>query len=303
MPTLRSGKSAENLHEKMPATTSPVAPPRNKHASNGTPTNRNNEEIVQLRECLSELQLSIDSLRVDFQSKLDGLTYKCDTKASVDFLKTQLDLETGIIIARIESVEQRITQIEAQLAAKAEFDTETTVIARGLPTQATCGPELLTEAKKLVQDVLGLDNVNIARAKRLPSRNGQLGLVKVQLQSLEEKKAVLRAKHKVKEKEGYRNVYIRGSKTHVERLVELNFRTLLDDIPNGHNKYTMTANGRLVKRNTDDDQPYVQAESRRGRGGGRGRGQIRGRVWVRGQGRDNQPQNEDTQQQDDEFIP
>ena len=55
-------------------------------------------------------------------------------------------------------------------------------------------------------------------------------------------------------------------------LKELNFNTLLDDIPDGHNKYRMTANGRLVRRDEDINQSDEPVRAMRGWGGGRGRG-------------------------------
>ena len=281
MPKLRSGKSLEEVSDKMPGV-SPVAPPRPKHVSSSSTAETDTAEVKQLRECVLQLQHSVDSLKADFQSKLECLSAECKEKANVNYLKTQLDLETGILISRIETVEQRLGQIEAKFAAAAEYNTETTVIARGLPTQATGGTELLTEAKKLVQQVLGLQDVQVARAKRLPSRNGYPGLVKVQLNSLDDKKSVLRAKHKVKEKDGYHNVYIRSSKTHVERLLELNFNALLNDIPNGHTKYRMTANGRLVRRDEEVNPSEIPIRAWRGRGGNRGSGRGRGNGQARG---------------------
>ena len=282
MPKLRSGKHIE-ANCTMPGE-SPVAPPRSKHASNGSSTYKDNTEVKQLHDCVTQLQASVQSFRTDFQLKIDSLAAECKTKADIGYLKSQLDIETGILIARIETVEQRITKVEAHLAKQEEYDTETTIIARGLPTMATEGSELLNEAKKLVQEILGLNDVTVKRAKRLPSRNGQPGLVKVQFENLDDKKSVLRAKQKTREREGYRNVYLRSSKTHVERLLELNFRALIDEIPDGQNKFKMTSNGRLVRRDENNSEESAQTE--RNREGARGRGFSHGQGRGRGRGQD-----------------
>ena len=43
------------------------------------------------------------------------------------------------------------------------------------------------------------------------------------------------------------NVCIRGAQTHTERLIDLNFKAILSEMPNG-NSYRMTGNSRLVKK-------------------------------------------------------
>ena len=49
----------------------------------------------------------------------------------------------------------------------------------------------------------------------------------------------------------YRNAYLRSSKTHTERLIDLNFRTLLCDLPNRRN-YRVSGNGRVVSKENGD---------------------------------------------------
>ena len=49
----------------------------------------------------------------------------------------------------------------------------------------------------------------------------------------------------------YRRVYLRSSKPHAERLREINFRTLLRELPNGH-RYRLAGNGRIIPRVQDD---------------------------------------------------
>ena len=63
---------------------------------------------------------------------------------------------------------------------------------------------------------------------------------------------MLRRKSKLKETSDYKRVFLRGSKTHTQRVLELNARTLLDQMPNG-NEFRITSSGRIVKKNKCDD--------------------------------------------------
>ena len=65
---------------------------------------------------------------------------------------------------------------------------------------------------------------------------------------LEAKKRVLRAKLHLGNTQQFSNVWIRSSKAHMERLIDINFRTILDMIPGG-NDMTVTNSGRITKRN------------------------------------------------------
>ena len=57
---------------------------------------------------------------------------------------------------------------------------------------------------------------------------------------------VLYKKQMLKSNEKFLKVYIRSAKTHTERMIELNFRTLLDEIPSRQQIYI--AGNRRVRR-------------------------------------------------------
>ena len=69
----------------------------------------------------------------------------------------------------------------------------------------------------------------------------------IELRKVDDKKAALRAKAELRKPRKFRNVYIRGAQTHTERLIDLNFKAILNKMPNG-NSYRITGNGRLVKK-------------------------------------------------------
>ena len=109
--------------------------------------------------------------------------------------------------------------------------------------------DILVKARELVNH-LDVD-ADVVAATRLKSRIvNKPGLVKISFSSVDEKVQVLRAKRTLGQIEGYRSVFLRSSKSHTERLIELNAKTLLGEMPNGKN-FRITANGRIVRKTVD----------------------------------------------------
>ena len=84
---------------------------------------------------------------------------------------------------------------------------------------------------------------------------------KIAFETVDQKVSVLRAKANLKTTKLYNKVSIFGSKTHTERILELNAKTILNEIPNG-NAYRVTANGRIVKK--DYPNPTQSASNQSG---------------------------------------
>lgn len=115
--------------------------------------------------------------------------------------------------------------------------------------------DTLTVARSLT-NALGDDvsrHVTVTDAQRLPWRvRGKPRLMKIAYESVDQKVRVLRANTKLKEHAEYRRVFLRSSKSHTERLLELNAKTILSELPNGH-LYRVSANGRILKK----DDPHT----------------------------------------------
>jgi hypothetical protein len=60
--------------------------------------------------------------------------------------------------------------------------------------------------------------------------------------------------------ENYKNVYIKSSKSHAERLIELNARTLLSQLPQGKN-FRVDANGRIRSRQEGPNMTQAAQET------------------------------------------
>ena len=73
------------------------------------------------------------------------------------------------------------------------------------------------------------------------------GIVKAEFSSVEQKISVLRAKSSLKRCPDYTKVFIRTSKSHAERVQELNMKKMLDIIPGGKD-FMVSSSGKLVSR-------------------------------------------------------
>ena len=64
---------------------------------------------------------------------------------------------------------------------------------------------------------------------------------------------LLKNKPNLRNVKGFDRIFLRSSQSHIERRMEINFRTILSEIP--HEKsYRITRNGRIVKHVSDDTQ-------------------------------------------------
>ena len=82
-------------------------------------------------------------------------------------------------------------------------------------------------------------------ATRTPFREGRAGIIKIELPDKSTKINLLRNKKKLNDDTRYARVFIRGSQTHTERLLQLNTMTLLKEI-GAEDRFRVTGNGRLV---------------------------------------------------------
>lgn len=207
-------------------------------------------EIKNLNDRLSKYE---DSMQAHVQTVGDAI--KAQIKSSVDDLQLYVDQEISRVTTRLDDFQTRLTALEEKETP--DFDPEVSVILSKVPF--TVGENIQEKVETIVHRELGLPQIRVVRSMRLPQRNNpqargvvQPPLVKVQLANLEEKKIVLRAKLRLNTSALYSNVWIRSSKSHAERLNDLNFRTILGMIPGGNNM-KVTANGKIVPKTVNDN--------------------------------------------------
>ena len=98
----------------------------------------------------------------------------------------------------------------------------------------------------------------IVDTMRTPERNGKKGIFKIQLRTVEEKINLLRNKSQLKHAKGFERVFVRSSKSHTERIIDINFKTLLSEMPQ-LKSFRIAGNGRLMKREWGDTQRKQEA--------------------------------------------
>ncbi|WAR23590.1 hypothetical protein MAR_037259, partial [Mya arenaria] len=127
-------------------------------------------------------------------------------------------------------------------------------MARGVNYQD--GEDVISKARDIIVS-LGTDvaeSVYVVNATRFRAHyNGKPGLIKVVLRKREVKVAILRNKMKLKDSDHYKQVYIKSCKSHAERLIELNARAILQQLPQGHD-LRVDANGRIRRGNRQEHQ-------------------------------------------------
>lgn len=62
----------------------------------------------------------------------------------------------------------------------------------------------------------------------------------------------------------YTSVFLRGSKSHTDRILDINAQTLLNELPNG-NQFRITSNGRIVKKSQETSQQRAPRNKNRTR--------------------------------------
>lgn len=206
-------------------------------------------------------QLS-DNFHAHLDTKLDqfGQSLKKEIKDSVEDLQQYVDSEVGRITSQINDVVARVTTLEQRPPPEEkpvpDFDPEVSIIMSKVPQNQDENIQEVVE--KIIHEGLEMPEVRVVRAMRMRPRGmnrqhgrpgpRQIPLVKVQLEDLETKKQVLRNKLKVQTNTTeFTNVWMRSSKPHIERLIDLNFKTMLDMIPGG-DTMTVTNSGRIVKK-------------------------------------------------------
>lgn len=92
----------------------------------------------------------------------------------------------------------------------------------------------MERVKSLLSEELRCDPVpEVVDVERLSPRGRGPGVIKVEFRTEQEKVAVLSHKRSLRDNENYSRVFIHAAKSHAERLINLNFRTLLTELPCG----------------------------------------------------------------------
>ena len=218
----------------------------------------------QMFEILNSVKKGQDGLRQMFDSKIDKL--RKDVLSTIDdkikAVKVDVDLQFAAIDRRIDELEHNMrsfTPLDGMRDMnnpqnnQSVSNDELTVLVSNL--REARGEDPLVVAQSLL-NALGEEvsnSITVIDAQRLHERNRcKPRLMKIAFESVEQKIKVLHAKTSLRGNGTYGRVYIRSSKSHAERLLELNTKTILSELPNGH-LYRVSANGRILKKDNASD--------------------------------------------------
>ncbi len=220
-----------------------------------------NMEIMQELRILSDkLEHVQSSIKRELNSKVDSLKstleklvnmHKEELKAEIESrakqIQDNIDLEIGHLTARMDSMEAVINGSKTKAVTR--FDPDVSIIISGL--EAEVDEDLSEKVRTLLTEGAQCQPLpELVAAERMRARGSGPGVIKVELRTTQDKVAILRQKRNLKRDDRYKRVYIRAAKSHTDRLVELNFKTLLREIPTGKSFY-ISGNGRVMRK--DDD--------------------------------------------------
>ncbi|XP_036072399.1 uncharacterized protein LOC118599991 [Oryzias melastigma] len=236
---------------------------RNKKDAEGETSLLN--ELRALNVKMDNMQIKMDSMQANIETQMDvkinslrgnleklisdgHAAFKSELEKAVSEVRNSLDLEVAIMSSRMDNIEMKMSKRE--LRGK-PYDPDVSLVIVGLPQ--TDGEDLAAKVNELLREGLRCDPVpKLVATERVKPRGLQPGLVKVELETVQDKVAVLRLKYKLKDHDNYRRVYVSSAKSHAERLMDFNLRTLIREIPTAKN-YFLAGNGRLVKRSPAED--------------------------------------------------
>lgn len=230
------------------------------------------KQIIRGQEKIRRsLESKIDKLRYELKAEFDLKIKAVEEEVTTSLSKMRADIDEfgrRLGVVEIAQVENYIEEADEKLGNKDDeigmrnrgrstpnptpepFPNDMTVVITGLHGE---GEEYIHTCVKEMFSRLDIGADSIVRTKRLVSKvEGRPGLVKCELKTKEDKIHLLRSKHELRNYPNYRRIYIRGSKSIIEKNMESNIRMLLKQIPEGH-KYRLTAGGKIVQR--DDTRP------------------------------------------------
>ncbi len=159
---------------------------------------------------------------------------------------------------RLEYIERDIREIKTKLTSVCEpFNPSTSVILFGVTYKTD--EDIEHKVEDIMVGALCVD-VNVVAVERLASRNGKPGAVKVELGSIYEKMAVLRAKQKLNGHKKYDKVRVRSCESHSDRVNRINTGELLK-LMGRDEEFVIVGNGLLKSKAALKEQAKARVVS------------------------------------------
>ena len=214
-----------------------------------------NEDILKkMLSQINNLSQTVNKQHVDLTSLISSKTQS---------LKDEFTMQIGQLTNRILRVEQQVQELKEGK----HFDTERCVMIYHMAQERDeSEASLQLRVEEILSNGLELPGIEVVRVKRC---FGEPGPVKVEFHNLNNKVEVLRAKEKLKRRRECSNLYMRSAKSHEERLLEINMKTLLQHLQI-QDTFRFTGSGRMVYKDQENLTLGGPSNRSRGRGGYRG---------------------------------
>ena len=166
---------------------------------------------------------------------------------------------------RVNGQDQNITALKEEVAniksqVNKDFDPEVTLVVTNQLRYVKDNP--LAYSCRLL-DSLGRP-ATIVDVLHTQPRDNSNGVLKIELGSKEEKIDVLRHKTSLKDTHDFKSIYIRSSKTHTDRVMDYNFKTIITELmPDTASHYRIAGNGKLIKKTGpyNNPQPAISEQA------------------------------------------
>lgn len=230
---------------------------------------------------LSTVQEEIKGVRLEFNDRISGLSKKLEDKLSTNLqtmidsrlkdAKTEMSSELNLDalksdVSKLQQSYAEVTSASASHASLGRRDAEVTehctlnVVVRNLKYDAReqNDPNVTVNlVNSVIRDGLKLTDAKIVQAERKIARNSKPGVIIATVENSVQKQNVLKNKKSLRKIKKYENVYIEDERSHEQRLIESNIRTVLQAI--GKSKDYVLINGRFVKKTSTSTQSVASS--------------------------------------------
>ena len=152
---------------------------------------------------------------------------------------------------RISAIESRVDCLSARVESenKALKDSDRCIVATGIYFHVD--ENLTAKVGRLMEELsphLSMAVEVVATERLRPRSPEHIPVVKVAFGNVHQKVAVLKAKQNLAKSKEFRLVRLRASKSHVERVLEMNFKKILEQFPHLDNQFRIANNGKIVSK-------------------------------------------------------
>ena len=212
----------------------------------------------------------IDSVKKDFNTRIDGLSNKLESKLEsklVQYVETHIDKKVSSVSDDLQKslglseLQKEVTSLKTTYASVAGAGAsvpassssegiERNIIIRNLrcgPKEETDRTVTLNKVYKLFRDSLKLKTVKIVSCERKSPKSKKTGVILVTIETADQKQEIMQIKNRLKNTPEYKDVYIENDRSFSTRINESNMFTVLKELGKA-NDYFVSGSGRILKK-------------------------------------------------------